>query len=111
MYAMFSNCSLYPSTGASSFSVLSTGVIEVAGSLDFETKTTYTLTIKATDTAGLFDTATVIISVTDVNESPVFTSAPYSATVAENDSGASVVTASATDVDAGINSTFDFDNF
>lgn len=90
------------SIGSSSFSVLSTGVIEVAGSLDFETKSTYSLSLKAADTAGLFDTATVIISIKDVNENPAFTSAPYTATVAENDAAASVVTVSATDPDGGI---------
>ncbi|KAK3732012.1 hypothetical protein QZH41_016882, partial [Actinostola sp. cb2023] len=87
-------------TGVSSFSVLSTGVIEVAGSLDLETKATYTLSIKATDAGGLYDTATVTISINDVNENPVFSSAPYSASVAENNVAASVVTVTAADPDA-----------
>jgi len=95
------NSKHFPSTGGSSFSVLSTGVIEVAGSLDLETKATYTLSIKATDAGGLYDTATVTISINDVNENPVFSSAPYSASVAENNVAASVVTVTAADPDAG----------
>jgi len=79
--------------------VLSNGIIEVAGSLDFETDTSYSLTLKATDSGLLNDTTGVVISVTDVNERPSFTGAPYSATIAENDAAASVVTVAATDPD------------
>lgn len=79
--------------------MLGNGIIEVAGSLDFETDTSYSLTLKATDSGSLNDTTGVVISVTDVNESPSFIGAPYSATIAENDAAASVVTVAATDPD------------
>jgi len=79
--------------------VLSNGIIEVAASLDFETDTSYSLTLTATDSGSLNDTTGVVISVTDVNESPSFTGAPYSATIAEKDAAASVVTVAATDPD------------
>ncbi len=52
------------------------GLILVRYALDHETTPTYTLTVKATEfdkPAALSDTATVTITVTDVNEKPVFT--------------------------------------
>ena len=79
--------------------MLSNGVIEVAGSLNFETNTSYSLTLTAKDSGSLTATTGLVISVTDVNESPSFIGAPYSATVAENDAAASVVTVAATDPD------------
>lgn len=39
--------------------------------LDYETATSYTLTVRVTDSAGKTDDATVTINVTDVNEAPV----------------------------------------
>ena len=83
------------------FDVLSNGVIEVAGSLNFESTPSYSLTLTVTDAGSLTDTAVVVISVSDVNENPSFVGAPYSATVAENDAAASVVTVNATDPDSG----------
>ena len=91
--------SFYP--GSSLFDVLSNGVIEVAGSLNFESTPSYSLTLTVTDAGSLTDTAVVVISVSDVNENPSFVGAPYSATVAENDAAAGVVTVSATDPDSG----------
>lgn len=91
--------SFYP--GSSLFDVLSNGVIEVAGSLNFESTPSCSLTLTVTDAGSLTDTAVVVISVSDVNENPSFVGAPYSATVAENDAAASVVTVSATDPDSG----------
>ena len=88
-------------SGSSLFNVLSNGIIEVAGSLDFETNASYSLTLTATDSGSLTDTTAVVISITDVNESPVFIGAPYSATVVENDAAASVVTVAASDPDSG----------
>ena len=81
--------------------MLSNGVIEVAGSLDFETTASYSLTLTATDSSSLTDTTAVVISISDANESPSFSGAPYSATVVENDAAASVVTVAATDPDSG----------
>ena len=44
------------------------GLISTKGPLDFETKSTYTVTVTATDPAGLYDKATVTIEVLDVPE-------------------------------------------
>ena len=57
--------------------------------LDFETKSSYTLKVKATDPGdggepSLTDEATVSIRLTDVNEGPVFDPNTYSFPVAEN---------------------------
>ena len=71
----------------------------MAGSLDFETTPSYSLTLTATDSGSLTDTTAVVISVRDVNESPSFVGAPYSSIVPENDAAASVVTVAATDQD------------
>ena len=42
-----------------------TGAITLTGALDFETATTHTFTIQVEDSAGLTDTATITINVTD----------------------------------------------
>ena len=47
-----------------------TGEITVAGALDYETDSSYTLTVEADDGNGGTDTATVEINVTDVAEDP-----------------------------------------
>ena len=77
-------------------------MIEVAGSLDFESTPSYSLTLTVTDAGSLTDTTAVVISISDANESPSFVGAPYSATVAENDAAASVVMVAANDPDSGI---------
>ncbi|MCB8981162.1 MAG: cadherin domain-containing protein [Ardenticatenaceae bacterium] len=81
----------------------SSGEITVAdGSLlDYDIPpTSYTLTIKAEDIAGAFDTEDVVINLTNVNEPPVISpSGPFN--VSENTmTGTPVTTVSATDVDA-----------
>ena len=73
----------------------------MAGSLDFETTPSYSLTLTATDSGSLTDTTAVVISVGDVNVSPSSLGAPYSSIVPENDAAASVVTVAATDPDLG----------
>ncbi|WP_346190067.1 cadherin domain-containing protein [Rubritalea halochordaticola] len=52
----------------------STGEVTTATALDYETVASYSLTVTATDGGGLSDTASVSITVTDVNENPVATS-------------------------------------
>ncbi|MAI85212.1 MAG: hypothetical protein CMM91_09835 [Rickettsiales bacterium] len=46
----------------------STGLIETAGALDYETATSHTLTVTATDAWGNTSTANQVVNVTDVNE-------------------------------------------
>ena len=47
------------------------GQIRTKDALDYETKSSYTVTVTAADPAGLSDAATVTITVTDVDEDPV----------------------------------------
>ena len=79
----------------------STGQLTVASSaaLDFETRPSFALVVQAT-AGGESSTATVTVTVTDVNERPTITAAPV-ATVDENvAAGAVVFTAGASDPDA-----------
>ena len=90
-----------------------TGQLEVKGALDYETKSSYTVTVVVRDSlsaAGVADTVwddtiVVNISVGDVNEAPVFTAGagPLNRSVAEN-AGANAnvgLPVPATDVDDG----------
>ncbi|CAN8006312.1 unnamed protein product [Ixodes hexagonus] len=67
-----------------------TGVLRVRRTLDYERRTRYLLTLQAEDCAGAsselrFDTATVTISVTDINDNaPAFLDSPYELHVVEN---------------------------
>ena len=73
----------------------------MAGALDFETTTSYTLTVEASDPDSLTDTATVTVSVTNVNEAPSFSATTYAFTLAEDAAiGTAVGTISAMDPDA-----------
>ncbi len=63
-------------TDAASFDIVSTsGQLQTDAPLDYETKTSYTVTISVSDGRGGSDIITVTISVTDVDENraPVFT--------------------------------------
>ena len=62
-------------TGAGLFAIDSTGQISVAAGavLDFETTTSYTLAVTATDTSKATNTITVIISVVNVDEAGTVT--------------------------------------
>ena len=89
-------------TDASSFAIEeSTGQLKTKAALDYETKKSYTVTITVSD-GSLTDTIGVAISVTDVNEAPVFADGENATRdVAENtDAGTNIgVAVSATDVD------------
>ncbi|KAG7392161.1 cadherin, EGF LAG seven-pass G-type receptor, partial [Phytophthora pseudosyringae] len=66
------------------FMLSPSGALTLAGSLDFETKQSYQLSVRVLDEKGSYADASVIISVTDSNEPPVFKDAHYSFTVVEN---------------------------
>ena len=61
-------------TDAASFSIGSTtGQLQTRAALDYETKTSYTVTVTVSDDNGGSDSITVTINITDVNESPITT--------------------------------------
>ena len=92
----------YALTGAdaAAFTVNSaTGAVTFNSTPDFETKSSYSFNVKASDPSGAFNTQAVTLTVTDV--APGITSAT-TVSVAEGTSTATVVyTASATDVAGG----------
>lgn len=58
-------------SGAAIFSInATTGAITLAGAIDYETTTSYTLDLRVEDAGGLFHTQTVVINVTDANDAP-----------------------------------------
>ena len=63
------------------------GQLMTEADLDYETRDSYSVTVTATDTVGLYDMITVTITVTDVNDAPTFdahTVEPVMLGVAEN---------------------------
>lgn len=81
-----------------------TGLLLLAGPLDYETQRVHRLTIRAVDHGQppLSSTQTLTVEVGDVNDqAPLFEHSVYNATVAENrDPGEAVVRVSATDQDS-----------
>lgn len=83
----------------SDFSIGSnSGIITTAVTLDYEAISSYSLTVSVTD-GTVTVTQALSISVTDKNDAPAFTAAPYSLTVHENTTSNSLLTVSATDQD------------
>src|SRR6185295_12079813 len=80
-----------------------TGAVSLAAgkSLDAETTTSHVLTVTASDGSAPVDTATVTITVTDVDDNnPIFGADDYPATVAESINDTTVIaTVAATDAD------------
>ncbi len=82
----------------------SAGVITVAGTLDYETASSYTLTVEASDGKGGTARATVTIGVVEVADTgaPVFGASAYAFSVIEGASvGSTVGAVSATDPNEG----------
>ncbi len=84
------------------------GVLDPA-QFDFETKSTWTFTVRVTETAsGLFGEGVITVNVTDVNEAPVFANGAVSLT--ENAAaGAIVADLGASDPDIGQTLTYTID--
>ena len=71
--------------GAESFDIVrSSGQLQTKTDLDFETGSTYTVTVTATDPFGSPATSQVTITVTDVNEAPMLTGGATSIDLVEN---------------------------
>ena len=74
-------------TDAASFSIISiSGQLQTSAALDYETKSSYTVTVSVSDGKGGTDSITVTINVTDANDAPIFTDDAQRTTrsVAEN---------------------------
>ena len=89
--------------------------LKVKAALDYETKSSYTVIVTATDdheTNPRSDTITVTIEVTDVNETPMFAAETATFTVPENTAAGVVVgtVPAATDPDAGDTLTYSVAN-
>ncbi|XP_060569745.1 protocadherin beta-8-like isoform X2 [Ruditapes philippinarum] len=78
-----------------------TGVLTLTSALDFESQINHTIAVKATDDGGADGTATVVITVTDINEAtPTFGATSYTVCVTDGlVAGTRVTTFSATDAD------------
>ena len=86
---------------AGAFSVDSSGQVRLNSSADYETRSSYSINVVATDGGNLSSSQTVTVSVTDANDAPLVTSGA-TGSVAENASISTVVyQAIATDPDAG----------
>ncbi|RYE85099.1 MAG: cadherin repeat domain-containing protein, partial [Methanosarcinales archaeon] len=59
-------------SSSSKFSLSAAGALTLARGVDFETDAAETLVVQASDTSGTTSTTLVTISITDVNEAPVF---------------------------------------
>lgn len=69
--------------------------------LDYETQTTYTITITATDGGGLTAAAVTVLTIIDESEPPDITNVPASITLPEDSSAGGIVfTVAAVDPDA-----------
>ena len=98
-------------TDAASFSIVSTtGQLQTNAALDYETKTTYSVTVSVSDGNGGSDSITVTINVTNVNETsannaPVFADGTSTTrTIAENTAANTNIGApvAATDADGDV---------
>lgn len=89
----------YSISGSSDFNITSTGMITTAKTLDFETTTSYSLTVSFSDSVATV-TKAVSISVVNKNDAPSLSSSPYAASVTEDVAvGTTVYNVSAVDAD------------
>ena len=96
---------VYTLSGTNSvhFNVTTSGLIQTASQIDYETVQGYSLTLTATDSANNTGTTTIIITVINtIDNDPVFASASFNASVLEDSApGTSVVRITASDDDVG----------
>ena len=86
----------------------SSGQLKTKGALDYESKTSYAVTVTATDGGELTASVTVTITVTNVNEAPAFAASSVSLSVAENTAVGTAIgdAITATELDAGDSLTY-----
>ena len=72
-------------TDADSFSIVNTsGQLQTSAPLDYETKTSYAVTVSVSDSNGGTDSIDITINVTNVNEAPSFSRTRIALSVAED---------------------------
>lgn len=93
--------SITSGNGAGKFAISSTGELSVVSALDYETTTSYSLTVSAADSA-LSDTGIVTVNITNENDNaPVWGLSPTTKTLSIGASiGTEIATFSATDSDS-----------
>ena len=67
---------LEPGGADNSFFTITGNSLFITPSADFETKSSYTITVRTTDQGGLFVIQTIIVTICDVNERPFFIKGP-----------------------------------
>jgi ELWxxDGT repeat protein len=85
---------------------LNGSALRATSSLDFETKSSYTVRVRSTDQGGLFTEKAFVITVTNANEAPTDITLSSSVIAENSGANATVGTLSSTDPDAG--STFTY---
>ncbi|KAL8622280.1 hypothetical protein ACOMHN_043803 [Nucella lapillus] len=104
-------CEIVSGNRGNAFSLLTSGKYDIIldltvnAQLDYETVSSYTLIIRATDGGGRTGEMTVRITILDQNDnSPIFNTSKYEVRIAENVTvGTSITQVEATDVDSGPN--------
>ncbi|MDA9660136.1 cadherin domain-containing protein [Pseudomonadota bacterium] len=88
-------------TGSDNFSIDTSGNITLASGLDYETATSYELTV-VVDDGTYASTEVITVSVADVNEAPTLSSTvAFNAFLENTATGTTIATSSATDPEAG----------
>ena len=97
---------------ASSFSINgTTGQLRTNAALDYETKSSYSVTVSVSDGNGGSDSIAVTINLTNVNEAPSFATSTATRSIAENTAPNTNIGTpiAATDVDGGTTLTYTLD--
>ena len=94
---------LLDGTDAGSFQIGTSGQLQTYADLDYETKSSYSVTVLVSDNDGGSDSIDVTINVTNVNEAPSFASSTAKRSVPENTASGENIgdPVAATDVDSG----------
>ena len=86
-----------------------TGEVTLARTIDYETSASYSLTVRAQDTTNAAADVAVAISLTNVNERPVFGPTSYDVSIPEDATiGAKVAVVATTDPDTGDTVSYSF---
>jgi hypothetical protein len=85
---------------------ISGSTLRMTALADFETKSSYSVRVRSTDTGGLFVENSFTITVTDANEEPTSISLTNSSVPENNGANTTVGTLSTVDVDAGSSFTY-----